>query len=79
MAVFESVVSQLGIVAKANYERLDAKLREEFNAVTSVLGDKFRAEKLKTQKAFTIPRALLLAQPRRRAAWQFHRISRQGS
>ena len=52
MNVAESVVSQLGLDAKSNDERLDAKLREELNAVTSQLGDELRAEKVKTQEAF---------------------------
>ena len=53
MAVSKSALSQLGIDAKANDDRRDAKLREELNAVTSVLSDELRAENLKSREAFT--------------------------
>ena len=48
----EAVVAQLGIGAKQNDDRLDAKLREELNAVTSLFGDELRTETAKTQEAF---------------------------
>ena len=43
------LVVQLAADAKANDEHLGSKLWTELNAVTSLLGDKFRAENVKTQ------------------------------
>ena len=53
MASSETAVAQLVVDAKANDDRLDAKLREELNVVTSVLGDELRVENVKTQEAIT--------------------------
>ena len=43
-------MTQLGVDAKANDDRLDTQLREELNAVTLRLGDELRAENVKTQE-----------------------------
>ena len=50
----------MGVDAKANDDRLDSKLREELNSVTSLLGDEFRAQNVKTQEAFTNLKGIVL-------------------
>ena len=46
------LVTQLGVDTKANDDALDAQLRTELNAMTSRLGDVFRAKNAKVQEAF---------------------------
>ena len=76
LATSGAVVTQLGVDAKANDDRLDAKPREEISAVTSLLDDGFRAEIVKTQPSST-SRALLSAPSRQHAAYQLGRRSRR--
>ena len=70
MGTAEAVATQLGIDAKANDDRLDAKLRDELNAVESVLGDELRAEHLKTQEAFVELTVVALGAVEAALAWQ---------